>query len=178
MFARACLSIKLWDVPSLNDVTLFALNTWTSNTDSDISVFKIHACSKNTISDHVALRLLVSNFSKFRDGIDLIVVDENFVRGLDLKVDSDKKEIFGCTHMNIKSVRYSHFSKIIEYTYEKKNAICYTALDLKNLIASLSDSEYTALINDCKDENTKASTIDNKIKTHYFKGTTVFPKLL
>lgn len=172
MYVRIFLAheIERWNVNSLDELPILALEPWNSRDDSDYSIFKINSNVKDENSNWIVLRALADNFNKRCGGVDLLILSQELLDQFIVKNDDDIK--LNCLHANIKNVTYKQFLLIVEYTYKKyKNILSYSIKNIKDLIYGLTDNEFAMLIRYYHDRHPeeKEAKFKSKLRNTYFK---------
>lgn len=93
----------------------------------------------------IALRMVADNVKKTRDGVHMLVIDDNFIRGIKSSVIRDKAPALNSYHCNICEVTYEKIQKAIKYTckYCCDRVISYSMIDIKNLLENLTSEFLT-----------------------------------
>lgn len=160
--------MNLWKVDCIEKVPISGLFLWNfSLIDNDYSIIYINENSNDEIDNllcSAVIKMLYSNINRYKDGIQLFFLDDEFVN--EFLIEKDKTEI-NCTHVNIKNLNYSQFEKIIKYTFKNKdNYRTYDMIQIKKIFSDTSNKAIQSICDEYKKLNNEKY---EKIRKNYFR---------
>lgn len=115
--------------------------------NNEWSVFKCDSFSsgKNDLMDKIALYLVAKSPQKTESGVDLLVIDDVFIKKVGVKVYSDPPQL-DCIHCNLRDIDYLKIKRAVDFTFKKykDQIVSYSIRDIRNLfeIYAIKDPQY------------------------------------
>lgn len=167
-------NINKWLSSSIDCIPIGALYPWNaSESDNDYSVFVINYNNKDAKTDFIVLRALADNFKRVKNGVDLFIISDSFLKTCEIRVENDDESKLYCIHANIKNLNFANYKKIIEYTFfHTKDVISYSKEDITNILKNLSSEKFQEFLNYYIDKNPDENerSIKKKLSNNFFKG--------
>ena len=100
------------------------------------SVFRCDSflSGKSDQMNKIALFLVAKSPQKTEAGVDLLIIDDLFIKEVGVEVFPDSPQL-GCIHCNLRNIDYLKIKKAVNYTFRKyKNqVVSYSISDIKEL---------------------------------------------
>lgn len=121
--------------------------------------------------DNIALKLVCDNISKTKDGVELLVLDENFFDLIELSAIRDENDILHCRHCNIKGINLDKIHKAINYTLEnyKGKVIKYSVTDINKLFTNCSADYKVEFVGRTRKDNLPIIRKSFNLKKDFFE---------
>lgn len=132
------------DCNSLEDLCGEAITEDWRCVDNDWSVYQfdglISNLKKNDLLNKIVLRMVADNVKKTHNGVDLLVLDDSFIKDIQSNIRPDKTPKLDSYHCNIDNITYGKIIKAIRYTskYYNNRVISYSINEIHNLILQAS----------------------------------------
>lgn len=141
--------------------------------------WSVYECPNDALSlkkskqlNNITLKLICDNISKTKSGVELLVLDDEFLDLVQSKAIRDDTDILYCRHCNIKGVNLGKINKAVKYTFEniESKVIKYTVKEIKNLFENYPADYFTEFVRRTKKDN--LSTIEKafNLKEGFFKA--------
>ena len=140
--------IKLdrWDLesPSENNISGEAVTIDWKCQNNEWSVYKCESpFEKNEEKNKIVLRMAGANPRSTADGIDLLYLEDSFIKKIGLEICPDDQEVLSSLHCNLRYVNYDKIKTVITYTMSNLNRfiISYSSREIRELFLK-ADKKY------------------------------------
>lgn len=112
--------------------------------DNDWSVFRfegsIDNLEKTELLNNIVLRMVADNVKKTQNGVDLLVLDDDFINDIHSDVRPDKRPKLNSYHCNISNITYGKIQKAVKYTSRhcSNRVLSYSINEIHDLISQAS----------------------------------------
>lgn len=148
--------LERWQTNNINTLSGEAITIDWNSKNNEWSVFE------NENIEDVVLRMIVDNPKKTAEGVELLILKEDFLRKTKIEIVEDNI-LFNCKHCDIINADYKLLKSLVKYTFdslkEKCNYIRYSLLDIRHILLSLSSTKKSAYVQYIKDSGKKVTDI-------------------